>query len=494
MKFRKLVSAAIILFISSSAQVVHAEDFYWACGNGNWDSGSCWSGTQAGAGGFGVPNVFDDAYIYNTSSNDVAVTYNSNLYPINRLPSYVLDANNTGNLSLTLEGEQILRSNYGTVGDIGAASVIQNSGDNYTYFLDLGKSQTGNGTYYLNGGNLITNDTRLASSMYGASGTGTFIQSGGNHQTGSLHVGKSSFGIGSSTATYELNAGTLSTRYSYVMSGNGVFNQSGGIHNAQQYVRTNYDSNGGAGTYNLSGGTLNTMTLLNVGGVFNYTGGELNLSSGIRNSGTFILNKGEGETHEFEGYVSNTGVFEVAAGETAVFKGLVIRQGSFTGDGTKVFQGEYRPGNVNLPPEPIPDDPLPDQPVSYYLANGASFAGNAIFEETSMISLFLLGDGQSDWLNFSGPVDLSGTLNLSLGLDEYMPMLGDSWDIIFGNDIGGEFSNIISDAPNDWGWEILYLDDRVTLTSVSSVPVPAAVWLFGSGLIGLIGFARRKKA
>ena len=29
---------------------------------------------------------------------------------------------------------------------------------------------------------------------------------------------------------------------------------------------------------------------------------------------------------------------------------------------------------------------------------------------------------------------------------------------------------------------------------VSAVPVPAAVWLFGSGLIGLVGFARRKKA
>jgi len=29
-------------------------------------------------------------------------------------------------------------------------------------------------------------------------------------------------------------------------------------------------------------------------------------------------------------------------------------------------------------------------------------------------------------------------------------------------------------------------------TTVSSVPVPAAVWLFGSGLIGLIGIARRK--
>ena len=29
---------------------------------------------------------------------------------------------------------------------------------------------------------------------------------------------------------------------------------------------------------------------------------------------------------------------------------------------------------------------------------------------------------------------------------------------------------------------------------VSAVPVPAAVWLFGSGLIGLVGIARRKKA
>jgi hypothetical protein len=29
---------------------------------------------------------------------------------------------------------------------------------------------------------------------------------------------------------------------------------------------------------------------------------------------------------------------------------------------------------------------------------------------------------------------------------------------------------------------------------VSSVPVPAAVWLFGSGLLGLVGVARRKKS
>ncbi len=36
---------------------------------------------------------------------------------------------------------------------------------------------------------------------------------------------------------------------------------------------------------------------------------------------------------------------------------------------------------------------------------------------------------------------------------------------------------------------------NVTITAeTSAVPVPAAVWLFGSGLMGLVGIARRKKA
>ncbi len=36
-------------------------------------------------------------------------------------------------------------------------------------------------------------------------------------------------------------------------------------------------------------------------------------------------------------------------------------------------------------------------------------------------------------------------------------------------------------------------DEAIVEANVSPVPVPAAIWLFGSGLIGLIGFSKRRK-
>ena len=36
-------------------------------------------------------------------------------------------------------------------------------------------------------------------------------------------------------------------------------------------------------------------------------------------------------------------------------------------------------------------------------------------------------------------------------------------------------------------------DDMMILVNFSTVPLPAAIWLFGTGMLGLIGIARRKK-
>jgi hypothetical protein len=44
-----------------------------------------------------------------------------------------------------------------------------------------------------------------------------------------------------------------------------------------------------------------------------------------------------------------------------------------------------------------------------------------------------------------------------------------------------------------WSWGSGASADSFTM-NVGAVPIPAAVWLFGSGLLGLIGVARRKKA
>ncbi len=64
----------------------------------------------------------------------------------------------------------------------------------------------------------------------------------------------------------------------------------------------------------------------------------------------------------------------------------------------------------------------------------------------------------------------------------------------------GGIASVVALGSDRWelSWSHLQTDGPFTgITSemtmvVSSVPLPAAVWLFGSGLIGLLGIARRK--
>lgn len=45
----------------------------------------------------------------------------------------------------------------------------------------------------------------------------------------------------------------------------------------------------------------------------------------------------------------------------------------------------------------------------------------------------------------------------------------------------------------DFGTDYVFIDNfTVNNANVSAVPVPAAVWLFGSGLVGLLGFNRKR--
>jgi hypothetical protein len=66
---------------------------------------------------------------------------------------------------------------------------------------------------------------------------------------------------------------------------------------------------------------------------------------------------------------------------------------------------------------------------------------------------------------------------------------GNAWDFFFldgtSNDHSGDINT--KEFGELYAWAVYDGD-------VSAVPVPAAAWLFGSGLIGLVGIARRKKS
>ena len=96
----------------------------------------------------------------------------------------------------------------------------------------------------------------------------------------------------------------------------------------------------------------------------------------------------------------------------------------------------------------------------------------------------------------SGLVDLVFLGNSGAALTDF-PILTISFNVIGADGTSttvdmfeGEFSTGWS-APGGIQVPVTYIDGQVT---VSPVPVPAAVWLMASGLLGLVGVARRRRS
>ncbi|MDH5571896.1 MAG: hypothetical protein OEY89_09035 [Gammaproteobacteria bacterium] len=101
--------------------------------------------------------------------------------------------------------------------------------------------------------------------------------------------------------------------------------------------------------------------------------------------------------------------------------------------------------------------------------------GNLAYFDTSGVG------PQAGWgLANTGPFS-NLQLNYYWSATEYAPDTGQAWLFV----MDGIQSNL-SKTANISAWAV-YSGD------VSAVPVPAAVWLFGSGLLGLIGVARGRK-
>jgi hypothetical protein len=110
-----------------------------------------------------------------------------------------------------------------------------------------------------------------------------------------------------------------------------------------------------------------------------------------------------------------------------------------------------------------------------------------------------LGAGDFDVLSITGSADLTGGSIVFSFIDDFLPETGDSF--LFLEALGGlnivdnfdfaykgvqdTFRMAIGGGPNGLGF--------LALNDASAVPVPAAVWLFGTALIGFVGMSRRRK-
>lgn len=100
-----------------------------------------------------------------------------------------------------------------------------------------------------------------------------------------------------------------------------------------------------------------------------------------------------------------------------------------------------------------------------------------------------------------GPAGGAGTLNMlfdwSVNLN--IPVTSD-WDVAAsGNAVSDtatvtlNYATILANSPAFPGFHPAFTGSLHKVLEHSAVPVPAAVWLMGSGLVGLVGVARRRR-
>lgn len=121
----------------------------------------------------------------------------------------------------------------------------------------------------------------------------------------------------------------------------------------------------------------------------------------------------------------------------------------------------------------------------------------------------LLANGIYDWIEILGSTTVEVCLQPGgCAPDEFSPANGEEWTLALFADSGwfSDGSVIPDNLPATYsallvgfefdaaGTEIGSVFATVNSVTVSAVPVPAAAWLFGSGLLGLLGIARRKGA
>ncbi|MCX2980868.1 VPLPA-CTERM sorting domain-containing protein [Halieaceae bacterium IMCC14734] len=398
---------------------------------------------------------------------------------------------------------------------ISQGAFTQNGGINTTNTLTF--LSDGLGTYDLKGGVLNVNTITDNSSL------GIFDVNGGTLNLTGSTIDVLRFNVARSLGTsgsFTLDIGKTLTAAMIEVGSQGTLTNHGTLTHHSSLINRGL-------LQNYAGGTLtNTATMINSGTLNNNYGGTLTNKSTRLLTNNGILN------NTYEGTILNHGHLDNRGTLTNIDGGLISNDGTLINSGAVMLSygsrlegpGTYRQTEGTL----IVNGTLTQSRVdieggtvggrgtinSDVTLSGAELGpgnspgiltinGDFAMDELSTLS-FELGGTTPDYpgydvLNVSGSATLAGELELIL-YDDFEAQLGDSFDLLSAASLSGDFDLLTLALLGDGlGWETQLLIDvdawgtDVLRVSVSQVPIPAAAWLFGSALIGLVGIKRKRR-
>ena len=452
-----------------------------------------------------------------------------------------------------LSGDSAVHAAQRTVvGDTGHGRFLQSAGSNDTPELIVG--QTGSGEYVLGGGvlnaqSIVLGDQATQTGAFYRRSGGSFVWSGGELYFDSLLVGRMGSGefvqdIGAgnvlslaphqtivlaeaahSQGAFVQRSGDVDSRSSPIIvgqAGTGSYDQMSGLHQATETLIGHLSGSEGYYYLNGTGAHITDRTVVGdagYGAYFQLTGtmhdtqelviaqstgsyGYYDLIGGELNTATTRIAATQGATgavriHGPDAHWHNGGAIHVGAesspmappgagwvelrdgaliSATAV---IVADTGALRGAGTIVADvfnnGDLSPGRSSV-----------------HFGHLDIF-GDYVQQDAGTLSIQIGAGLNQDMVNIFGDATLGGTLSVTLS-NAFDIGLGDSFDILYANMVYGGFDDLLFPIFDGLTFDIFYDLNTVRLTVVSAVPVPAAAWLFGSGVVALMGMARRRKA
>lgn len=221
-------------------------------------------------------------------------------------------------------------------------------------------------------------------------------------------------------------------------------------------------------------------------------------------SGAPIVNTNSTHSGGFRTPVSGTGTFDTVTGMGSA----TVSPFSFLGGGFKTFSGISlqaigNGGGVHPSPTLIAGEMSYDWnsnlgiPVTMVYDAAGFFANLPAPGNTVTIGSGCAGCAVSATADGVVTVPSVGTFTFAIGA---VPIAMTNYNTA-GTTLGSLFPLVddgIAGSPETTapfpGFNNLFDFTSITATNTSLVPVPAAVWLFGSGLAGLIGIARRRRS